>query len=200
MRLRLFDYEKALRAMEKIASILFYTALAVLIGGLCFIGGARQGKRSIEAGPVISIDTVWVEVHDTAFVEKERELLRIDTVKLAYVPKTAELGLYSSLNGPEIAELGLYTDTLFIHDSVYVEVPIERKAFIGERYRIVAHGYKVGIDDVWFDYPVITSSTSNVISKRKRWGFSVGAQIGYGYTSRGAAPYIGLGVGFGYNF
>jgi hypothetical protein len=35
---------------------------------------------------------------------------------------------------------------------------------------------------------------------RKRWSFTVGLQVGIGYTPAGVQPYAGAGVTFGYSF
>ncbi|MCD8207029.1 MAG: phage portal protein [Bacteroidales bacterium] len=65
-------------------------------------------------------------------------------------------------------------------------------------YKITAHGYGVGLDEVWFNRPTVYVTKTDV--RTRRWAFSVGAQISYGYTIHGASPYIGIGAGFGYTF
>ena len=40
----------------------------------------------------------------------------------------------------------------------------------------------------------------SVFKERKRWGFGVGVQGGYGFTPKGWQPYVGVGVSFGYSF
>ncbi len=184
--------------MEKVTTILAYVGLAVMLVGLGYVCGRRSARSDTVAENATVMDTVWAEIHDTAFVESSVKISRIDTVRLAYVPENAKSGTFGGSNVHENGISGTYTDTLILHDSVYVEVPIERKEFVGDNYRIIAHGFRVGIDEVHISYPMVTATKTQYRSKR--WNFSVGAQMGYGYTVHGGSPYVGLGVGFGYTF
>ena len=50
--------------------------------------------------------------------------------------------------------------------------------------------------DIW----IKDASTIIRVPYRKHWNFTVGPQIGIGYTPAGVQPYAGAGITFGYSF
>lgn len=89
-------------------------------------------------------------------------------------------------------------DTVILRerDTVLVEVPIEEKEVAGENYRAVLRGFQPELVDIW-----VKRETDIVrVPVRKRWSFTVGPQIGIGYTPAGVQPYAGAGITFGYSF
>lgn len=93
-------------------------------------------------------------------------------------------------------------DTTFVHDttavvdSVLVDVPISEKVYSGENYKATVRGYQAELTDIW----VKQKETTITVPYRKRWSFTVGPQVGYGFTPQGWQPYAGAGVTFGYSF
>lgn len=87
-------------------------------------------------------------------------------------------------------------DTTAVHDSVLVEVPITEKRYEAENYRATVRGFQPELVDIW----VRETSTTIRVPYRKRWSFTVGPQVGIGYTPAGVQPYAGAGVTFGYSF
>lgn len=84
-------------------------------------------------------------------------------------------------------------DTLIVSktivDSVFVEVPITRKVYGDSLYTAWVSGYEPRLDS-------IEIYQRSVIIKEKKRRFSFGIQAGYGMTTKGFAPYVGVGVGY----
>lgn len=81
-------------------------------------------------------------------------------------------------------------------DSVTVQIPITQKVYEDSTYTAYVSGYRASLDSLIFKMPreVVTIKEH---SKPKRW--SVGVQVGYGMTLKGApqfTPYIGVGVSY----
>lgn len=87
-------------------------------------------------------------------------------------------------------------DTTTVKDSVLVEVPIVEKQYIGEDYRATVRGFEPELIDIW----IRRRETTITVPYRKRWGFTVGPQVGVGITPNGWKPYAGIGASFGYSF
>lgn len=84
-------------------------------------------------------------------------------------------------------------DTLVVHDSVAVDVPIETKVYYKEgTYYAEVQGYEAELTymEVWPRAEYIT----NTVKVPPR--FTFGVQAGYGVSSQGLHPYIGLGVSY----
>lgn len=87
-------------------------------------------------------------------------------------------------------------DTTTVRDSALVEVPITEKSYASENYRATVRGFQPELVDIW----VKQKETTITVPYRKRWGFTVGPQVGIGYTPNGWQPYAGAGITFGYSF
>jgi hypothetical protein len=109
-------------------------------------------------------------------VEKERIVVRIERVEVPIVR----------------------CDT--IRDTMWVDLPIEEREYKSEEYRAIVGGYQPYLKSIEV-YPLTKFvNSTETITKRKRWGVSIGVQGGYGITPVGMQPYAGVGVTFGYNF
>lgn len=90
---------------------------------------------------------------------------------------------------------GIRTDTLYLHDTIAVPVPIERRVYADSNYRAVVSGWHPSLDSISV-YPetrVITIERERVEKERSRWG--LGIQAGAGLSANGVAvPYVGVGV------
>ncbi|MCD8287227.1 MAG: hypothetical protein LUC18_00050 [Porphyromonadaceae bacterium] len=177
-----------------ISTLLLVAAAGILAGALlCRVFSDVRARRALgDSESVVTVrDTVWREIHDTAFVEVkvERRVVRHDTVRLAAV----DYNLKSPCDTATISK----TERV---DSVYVEVPVETRVFVGENYRITAEGYMVTLRDVQLTFPEVTARQTVTRTRSRHWSFGLGAQVGYGYTLHGCSPYAGLGATFGYVF
>lgn len=76
-------------------------------------------------------------------------------------------------------------DTLVVHDTVRVPLPIEQKVYASKDYRLVVEGFRPELAalEIYRKTP-----------RPKRWG--VGVQAGYGVSEKGLSPYIGVGISY----
>ena len=157
------------------------TILALIIFVGC-VGGAFFFGRS-----TMRTDIVRTEV------ERDTIVVR-DTIR-EYYPQEVERVVVKT----ERVEVPIIVrDT--IREVVEVEIPIEEKEYKSEEYRAVIGGYNpyLKIIEVYPRTQIVNATET--ITKRKRWGVSLGVQAGYGMTPVGTQPYAGVGVTFGYNF
>ena len=144
--------------------------LAALLTAGCifaaFAFGVNYGEKRAECDYKERVDTLLV--FDT-----------ITRVKPVYIA-----------SAPEIR-----TDTLNLHDTIAVPVPIERRVYADSNYRAVVSGWHPSLDSISV-YPAtknITIERERVEKERSRWG--LGIQAGAGLSANGVAgPYVGVGV------
>ena len=87
-----------------------------------------------------------------------------------------------------------------IREVVEVEIPIEEREYKSEEYYAIIGGYNPYLQSIEVYPRTEYINVTETITKRKRWGVSLGVQGGYGITPEGWQPYAGVGVSFGYNF
>ena len=125
----------------------------------------------------VKVDTMFV--YDTIFVEKPviKKVEIIDTLRLP-VP---------------------ITDTLMLHDTVLVHLPIEQRQYSAPRYTAWVSGYRPQLDSIQiYQRTEYITNKVKTVTKPKRWG--IGLQAGYGVSLHNGqvfpAPYIGVGLSY----
>ena len=162
--------------MKNITTIL---ALIIFVG--CVVGAFFFGRSTMRT------DIVRTEV------ERDTIVVR-DTIR-EYYPQEVERVVVKT----ERVEVPIIVrDT--IREVVEVEIPIEEKEYKSEEYRAVIGGYNPYLKSIEVYPRTQIVNATETITKRKRWGVSLGVQAGYGMTPVGTQPYAGVGVTFGYNF
>lgn len=128
---------------------MLFVAALLLAAGLGFVGGRRSVTRPL----LERVDTVTVRdtVVDYRPVVTEVRTVRVDTVRLAAVQPS---------------------DTVFVHDTVEVEVPIVFSRYRGDNYDIGVSGFRVELEYVKV-YPETKIITKGYAMETKRWGFGV---------------------------
>lgn len=128
---------------------LLFVAALLLTAGLGFLGGRRSATRPL----LERVDTVTVRdtVVDYRPVVTEVRTVRVDTVRLAAVQPS---------------------DTVFVHDTVEVEVPIVFSRYRGDNYDIGVSGFRTELEYVKV-YPQTKIVTKGYSIDPKRWGFGV---------------------------
>lgn len=128
---------------------LLFVAALLLAAGLGFVGGRRSVTRPL----LERVDTVTVRdtVVDYRPVVTEVRTVRVDTVRLAAVQPS---------------------DTVFVHDTVEVEVPIVFSRYRGDNYDIGVSGFRTELEYVKV-YPETKIITKGYAMETKRWGFGV---------------------------
>lgn len=126
-----------------------FVALLILALGLGFLGGRRSVTRTL----LERVDTVTVRdtVVDYRPVVTEVRTVRVDTVRLAVAQPS---------------------DTVVIHDTVEVEVPIVFSRYHGDNYDIGVSGFRTELEYVKV-YPQTKIVTKGYSIEPKRWGFGV---------------------------
>jgi len=81
------------------------------------------------------------------------------------------------------------SDTVFVRDSVLVEVPRQQARYSGAGYKAWVSGFHPRLDSIH-----IGRGTVSVMRKSGRW--ALGVQAGVGMTPRGVQPYVGIGVSY----
>ena len=142
--------------------------LSLVVGAACLRYGYQRGKRDALAGLKPQRDTI---------------ILR-DTI-------TRVKPIFVEINGE------IRTDTLWLHDTLALPVPIEQKVYADSDYRAVVSGWHASLDTISV-YPktiVITEITPvEIPAPPKRWGLGIAA--GYGASKDGLSPYIGVGISY----
>ena len=155
---------------------------AIIFVGACvgsfFFGRATKATSIVSAE--VERDTIVVRdtLRESYPVEVQREVVRTEYKYLTRVER----------------------DTITMRDTILVELPIEEKEYQGKDYRAVVGGYNPYLKSIEVYPETRYINTTETITKRKRWGVTLGVQGGYGYTPKGWQPYAGLGITFGYTF
>lgn len=166
--------------MEKKVILIF--TLIIFVGGC--VGSFFFGRATIKDTTIVSTK-----------IERDT-IIKRDTIRLSYpveVEREVVRTEYKYLTRVE-------RDTIILRDSILVEIPIEEREYKGKDYRAVVGGYNPYLKSIEV-YPTTKYiTTTETIKERKRWGFGVGVQGGYGITPMGWQPYAGVGFSFGYSF
>ena len=163
-------------AVNKLLVNLVAIIFILCVAGAFFLG--RYTKR---------VDDVEVRI--------ERDTLVVrDTLREYYPQEVVREEVRTELIEVSV----LVRDT--IRDTVFIEIPIESREYRTEELYAVVEGYNP-ILKYYEVYPrTVYVNTTETIRQRKRWGFGVGLQGGYGFTPKGWQPYVGVGLSFNYLF
>lgn len=129
-------------------TLLFVSALLLAVA-LGFLGGRRSATRPL----LESVDTLVIRdtLIDYRPVVTEVRTVRVDTVRLAVAQPS---------------------DTVVVHDTVEVEVPIVFSRYRGDNYDIGVSGFRAELEYVKV-YPQTKIVTKGYSIEPKRWGFGV---------------------------
>lgn len=85
-------------------------------------------------------------------------------------------------------------DTIRERDTLYINLPREVKEYRDSNYYARVSGFLPELEyiETYQRERIITQT--NFVTARKRWG--VGIQAGYGVSSSGLTPYIGVGISY----
>ena len=159
-------------------SIFLVIAFLLAVFASFLLGSSLTRKRYESA--LNRPDTVIVEkwVRDTIVQPRDSVIVRWQT---AYLP---------------VHDTTYLRDTLQVVDSVLVDVPISEKGYASENYRVTIRGYRAEMTDIW----IRQKETFVAVPYRKHWSWTLGPQLGVGFTPKGFQPYAGVGATFGYSF
>lgn len=174
--------------LKKYSEICIALAISLILFALGYFTGSRYTDK-----PGIEERTDTLYIRDTVTLPvppaESSVVSRVDTCWLPAVTPEAKPS-----DIPQISEE--QPDTT----ATAVEIPIETKVYETDDYRAVVSGFRPSLDDMTV-YPKTRYVTKEVtITKQKRWNFTIGPQVGFGYTPAGVQPYLGVGATFGYSF
>lgn len=129
-------------------TLLFVSALLLAVA-LGFLGGRRSATQSL----LERVDTLVIRdtLVDYRPAVTEVRTVRVDTVRLAVAQPP---------------------DTVVVHDTVEVEVPIVFSRYRGDNYDIGVSGFRTELEYVKV-YPQTKIVTKGYSIEPKRWGFGV---------------------------
>lgn len=132
---------------------------------------------------------------DIMRTEVERDTIVVrDTIR-EYFPQEVERVIVRT---ERVEVPAIVRDT--IHDTVYVNMPIEEREYKSKDYRVVIGGFNPYLKSIDIYPQTVYVNATESITTRKRWNLMLGVQGGYGITPMGWQPYAGVGVTFGINF
>lgn len=95
----------------------------------------------------------------------------------------------SALAGMEFPPLYASVDS----DSAAVAIPITQKRYENEDYRAYVSGYEPNLDSI-FVFPKTTVIHERSYKPPNKWHIGITGGYGYGFKSKQAEPYIGIGI------
>ena len=170
---------------------------------IAFLAGRWTAPRPTPPAP--QVDTVWVK--DTAnLVDSKPVGSVIATLPIAR-PAEPENGNDTNLLAQNANLLANCADTLHnsepvadtkaLPDSAQVVIPIEQRTYEGEYYRAVVQGFQPELVSIDIRLPEIVPPEPVF---KPGWHFTIGIQLGYGFTPKGWQPYAGIGGTLGWTF
>lgn len=153
----------------KKAPIILLILAAIFIGG--FLLGRKGRKEAVKEVITVKVDTLTL--YDTIVVEK---------------PKIVEKRVVDTMTVEVV-------DYYVVHDTAYVNLPREEVEYRDTSYRAVVSGFLPRLEEleIYQKERIVTIQTERVI-KPSPWAISVHG--GYGISTKGLTPYIGVGVSY----
>lgn len=140
---------------------------------------AHRSPTRTTAEPIITTETVYDTIPYLLPVPRDSVVLRYETHRL-HIDSTLLVG----------EEVNILTRT----DSIDVVIPITQTEYADSTYHAWVSGYSAKLDSIYVFPRHDITKIIQPSSKPKRW--SIGVSAGYGFTPKGAQPYIGVGVSY----
>jgi len=169
--------------------VLSYVVPAIIgiIIGLCLVKCTSKPVDNIK----IERDTVVVV--DTAYYDRPAPK---DSVRTKYVNRWLPRDTSSRVDHFIGANnMDHYADT---SKMIAVEVPITSKHYGSKDYDAWVSGYEPSLDSikVYREKEIITETVTKTNTKRKPWGLGFTVGYGYDFSSKTAAPFVGVGLSY----
>ncbi len=182
---------------EAVKAALLFMLVGLVLGGIIGYGVSGRGKA-----------TDYVSKRDTSTyidtipyyqpVPKDSAVIRYVTRTLpvkggdnittnksdTFLPEN-----YAQNNGENIPPQEMSDE----RDSMAVEIPITQKRYDGDDYRAYVSGYEPSLDSI-FVFPKTTTIRERAYKPPNKWHIGITAGYGYGFKSKQAEPYIGIGI------
>ncbi len=160
-------------------AILFILAVLVLRTG-------QGNRKEVSIKETVTTLTDTVRIRDTIEIEKP-----------VYISRT----IVDSILVPV-----MQIDTVFLKDTLYIQLPREQRYYREQEYEAWVSGFQPELDSLklYSDQTLITNQyhhQTQIIEKLRQKRFGIGIQVGYGTTFNEKiyfTPYVGIGLS--YNF
>ena len=141
--------------------------------------------------PVKGSDNITTNKTDTFFAENSRTaVLRLHSAEHVQAQLCSRLHEdVAQNNGENIPPLYASVDS----DSAAVAIPITQKRYDGDDYRAYVSGYEPNLDSI-FVFPKTTVIHERSYKPPNKWHIGITGGYGYGFKSKQAEPYIGIGI------
>lgn len=121
-----------------------------------------------------------------------------DSMVIKYVTRTLpKSGNNSVENIPQIGNIQGDNIPVFAEvadsDSATVAIPITQKRYEGNDYRAWVSGFEPSLDSIYV-FPTTTVIHERSYKPPNRWHLGITGGFGYGFKSKHAEPYIGIGI------
>lgn len=148
--------------------------IVILLMAIGFMGhwlfNRSHDVKPIDTPKIDTIPFYMPILHDSVVTHYE-------TVRLPVANNSNKLVLHDTI---------ITHDTIFVADSIDVEIPITTKKYEDSLYTAYVSGYNPRLDSIKVYNKVAP------LPKRYRWGLE--GQVGYDVTNNSQAPYIELGL------
>ena len=141
--------------------------------------------------PVKRRDSSTTNKTDTFLAENSRSaVLRLHSAEQVQAQLCSRLHEdVAQNNGENIPPLYASVDS----DSAAVAIPITQKRYDGDDYRAYVSGYEPNLDSI-FVFPKTTVIHERSYKPPNKWHIGITGGYGYGFKSKQAEPYIGIGI------
>jgi hypothetical protein len=167
-------------------------ACGIIIG--LYLGRGHGDTVRVERDTVTIVKTI-ADYSPTAndsvqvrYITKFLPIVRHDTIS-NYTRDTIIREVYSQDSRENIPPL--YASV----DSAAVVIPITQKRYESEDYRAYVSGYEPNLDSI-FVFPKTTTIRERRSKPPDKWHIGLHGGIGYGFKSRQAEPFIGIGISY----
>ena len=177
----------------KIKTSLVFFLAGLVCGGQLGFWYVRARVPHPNEENIITTDTITR--HDTLFYESP---IARDSIVVKYITKSLpKSGNNGAENIPQSGNNGAENIPRDVNvadsNKVDVIIPITQKRYEGENYSAWVSGYEPRLDSI------LVSQRTDVITIKERkpankWHIGITGGYGYGFKSRQAEPYIGIGI------
>lgn len=182
---------------ETVKAALVFMFVGLVLGGIIgygLFGRVAATTHITERDTITYVDTIAYYqpvAKDSTVVRYITQVLPVvhrDTIT-TYRTDTFFAENYAQNNGENIPPLGLSDE----RDSAAVVIPITQKRYEGEEYKAWVSGYQPSLDSI-FVFPRTTMILETTYKPPNKWHIGITGGYGYGFKSRQAEPYIGIGI------
>lgn len=177
---------------SRLTVALLFMLVGLLLGGIIGYGVFGRGKATdyvSERDTSTYIDTIPY-YHP---VPKDSAVIRYVTRTLPVKRRDSST---TNKSDTFLAENYAHNPSDNIRDSAAVVIPITQKRYEGDDYRAYVSGYEPRLDSI-FVFPKTTVIHERSYKPPNKWHIGITGGYGYGFKSKQAGPYIGIGITYG---